>query len=145
MSHMRFIVLTAIVTLALTLSSVRDAHATTQDKSIIGNWKLARILDSADITALDDKQARRLLGTVVRIEHDRLRFGKEVCKNPDFEVTVADTDTYFLREYRAGEEKLGLPNPVTEVSVSCTQVYKKAPDRIVFYWKGFFFDAVRQK
>jgi len=29
--------------------------------------------------------------------------------------------------------------------VKCTYVYKKASDRLVVHWKGFFFDAVRQR
>ena len=39
--------------------------------------------------------------------------------------------------------KLGLPNPVTVIDLSCTSVFIKGANRLVIAWKGWFFDAVR--
>jgi hypothetical protein len=119
------------------------AYAGTQDKSVIGKWKLTAVLDSSEITALDDDQAQKLVGQVLSIEADKVRFGQRVCKNPDFEVTSEETNDYFERRAHVSARKLGLPNPVTAVHIDCTYVYKKASDKLVVHWRGYFFDAVR--
>lgn len=129
----------------IAISAISNAQADGQDKSVIGNWKLTKVLDSSTITALDDEQAEHLIGEVFSIEANRIRLGDRTCDNPNFEVTVAETKEFFLRQAHASATKLGLTNPVTAVHVDCTFVYKKPPDRLVVHWKGYFFDAVRQR
>jgi hypothetical protein len=121
------------------------AYADGQDKSVIGTWRLTAVLDSSAITALDEKQAQQLVGQLFTIEFDKVRFGGRMCTHPDFEMTVAETNAFFASQAHVSADKLGLPNPVTAVHVDCTFVYKKAPDKLVVHWKGFFFDAVRQR
>jgi hypothetical protein len=135
--------LTAIAVIALVTWPAGPANAEDVDKSIIGQWKLTAVLDSSEITAIDDAQAQKLVGKVLRIGADKVQLGERVCKNPDFEVTRAETNEYFARSAHASAEKLGLPNPVTAVHLNCTYVYKKAPNKLVVHWKGFFFDAVK--
>lgn len=115
------------------------------DTSVIGQWKLTSVLDSAEVSGLDDDEARKLVGTVLKISKDNVRIGGQVCGSPDFEVTSGDRDEYLKRRAHASPEKLGLPNPVTSVHISCAYVYKKAPNRLVLNWQGVFFDAVRQR
>jgi hypothetical protein len=134
---------TATTALVLAICPALSAYAESQDKSVIGQWKLTKVLDSSEITALDDDGAQQLVGRVISIEPDKVRFGKRTCMDPDFEVTIAETDAYFARHAHASAEKLGLPNPVTAVHINCTYVYKKSADKIVVHWKGYFFDAVR--
>jgi hypothetical protein len=136
--------LAAIAAIALAVWPATATFAANQDKSVIGKWKLTAVLDSSEIAALDDDQAQKLVGQVLSIEADKVQFGRRVCKNPDFEVTSEETNDYFARRAHASAKKLGLPNPVTAVHINCTYVYKKAPDKLVVHWKGFFFDAVRQ-
>lgn len=119
-------------------------HAAEQDKSVIGKWKLTKVLDSSEISALDDDEAERLVGQVLTITEKEVRLGKRTCKDPDFEVTHAETNEYLQRSAHASAKMLGLPNPVTAVHINCTYVYKKAPGRLVVHWKGVFFDAVRK-
>lgn len=145
MPFIRGITFIAIAAITLALSSVKQAHAEGQDKSVIGKWKLTKVLDSAAITSLDDDEARRLLGKIVYIDHNRFRFGSDTCLDPDFEVKVVETVEYFRRELHARVGNLGLPDPVTVVDVGCTFVYKKAPDRLVIFWEGFLFEMARQK
>jgi hypothetical protein len=118
--------------------------AAEQDKSVIGKWKLTKVLDSSEISALDDDEAQRLVGQVLTISEKEVRLGQRTCKEPDFEVTRAETNEYFERSAHASAKKLGLPNPVTAIHINCTYVYKKAPGRVVVHWKGVFFDSVRQ-
>nr|WP_315394408.1 hypothetical protein [uncultured Duganella sp.] len=110
---------------------------------VIGDWKLTAVLDSSDITALDDREAANLVGHIFKINRDKIQLDERVCDAPSFEVTKAETNSYFRREAHASADKLGLPNPVTSIELNCTYVYPKSRNRLVVHWKGFFFDAIR--
>lgn len=135
---------TVVVGIGLSACFSSPLYAVEHDKSVIGKWKLTKVLDSSEISALDDDEAERLVGQVLTISEKEVRFGKRTCKEPDFEVTRAERNDYFRRSAHVSAEKLGLPNPVTAVHISCTYVYKKLPGRIVVHWKGVFFDAMRK-
>ena len=146
MSYLHFYSLlrTGIVAFALISYPALQLHAADrQGTSVIGSWKLTAVLDSSDITSLDDQEAADLVGHVITISRDKVQLGARVCDSPSFEVTTAETNKYFRDEAHASANKLGLPNPVTSVSVSCTFVYIKSRNRLVVHWKGFFFDAIR--
>ena len=56
----------------------------------------------------------------------------------------------FRREYHVEPNGMGLPDPVTQIKVNCENpvdyfFYVKGRDALVFYWKGFFLNAVRQR
>jgi hypothetical protein len=114
------------------------------DRSVLGQWKLTKVLDSSEISSIDDEEAERLVGKVLTIAKDRLQFGERICARPTFEATRENPRKHMEAEAHASAEKLGLPNPVTVVQVSCTVVFIKNPNRMVVHWKGYFFDAVRQ-
>lgn len=133
----------AIGWLALIMASAGAAEQ--HDTSVIGQWKLTSVLDSAEVSGLDDDEARRLVGKALKISKDKVQIGSQVCDAPDFEAISGDRDEYFKRRVRASASKLGLPNPVTSVHISCAYVYKKAPNRLVLNWQGVLFDVVRTK
>lgn len=135
-----FSILASIILLAWLAG---PALAASVDRSVIGRWKLSAVLDSSEITAISDLQAQKLLGQVLYIGADKVVLGKRICKNPSFEVTKAETNSYFANSAHVSAAKLGLPNPVTAVHINCTYVYKKAPNRMIVHWKGYFFDARR--
>lgn len=138
-------VFTALTTIVVSFCFAGPVYAVEQDKSVIGNWKLTKVLDSSEISALDDDEAEKLIGKVLHISEKEIRLGERTCREPDFEVTRAETNEYFRRSAHASAAKLRLPNPVTAVHLNCTYVYKKAaPGRLVVHWKGVFFDAVRK-
>jgi len=141
----RFRTCTAIMALAIAMLPLIPAHAQTQDKSVIGRWRLTAVLDSAEISALDDAQANRLVGQMLSIKADRVQLGKRQCDSPSFAVIVADTDDYLYRYANAIPDNLGLPNPVTAVDLGCMEVYHKPPGGLVVLWQGVFFGAVRQR
>ena len=135
---------TGVTVLALICSSTQLLHAAEQqDTSVIGRWKLTAVLDSSDITSLDDQEAEALVGQIITIDRDKVQLGARVCDSPSFEITKAETNKFFRDQAHASAKKLGLPNPVTVIYVSCTEVYIKSRNRLVVHWKGFFFDAVR--
>lgn len=119
-------------------------HANETNADVIGNWKIVKVLDSSEIASLSDRQARQLVGRLLKISGDKLEFAGRVCKKPDFERTQEKPVRYFRESAHASSAKLGLPDPVTVVHVSCTYVYPKSDNEMVIHWKGFFFDALRQ-
>jgi hypothetical protein len=119
------------------------SHANESNADVIGSWKIVAVLDSSEIAALTDEQARRLIGKTLTISSDKLEFAGRVCKKPDFDRTQEEPVKYFRESAHASAAKLGLPTPVTVVHVSCTYVYPKFPDELVVHWKGFFFNAMR--
>lgn len=135
-----FAVFTAVAVLLAAPASAQGV-----DKSIIGKWKISKMLDSAEISALDDAQAEKLVGKVLNIHADKIQFAGTTCPDPNFEVERGETYQYFARRANASADNLGLPNPVTAIHVDCTYVYKKAPDRLVVLWQGVFFDAMHLK
>lgn len=138
--------LTVVATLAWFALATPHAHAAEKhDTSVIGKWKLTSVLDSADVSALDDDEAWKLVGKLLTISRDKVHIGAQVCDAPDFEVISGDRDEYFKRRAHASAANLGLPNPVTSVHISCAYVYKKSHERLVLNWQGVFFDAVRQR
>jgi hypothetical protein len=110
---------------------------------IYGKWRLTKVLDSADIAAMSDSQARAMLGKTVVIAKDRFVIGSRTCKRPSYERSVDDLAKSFREEGHVSSVNMGLPDPVTSIDAHCTHIYLKPPDRIVVHWDGFYFDAVR--
>jgi hypothetical protein len=121
------------------------AHAAQADDDILGRWRITKVLDSSDISALDDKEAAALVGKILIVEPDKVSLAGDVCKEPDFNRHYEDTVRYLREEAHASSGKLGLPEVVTIVDLSCAEALVKSYNKIVVYWQGFFFDAVKQE
>lgn len=117
--------------------------ADSTQQNVIGQWKLTAALDSADITSLDDYEAQKLLGRTLTINKKHLKFGERTCTSPDFSAKVVEPSLYLREHYHASASQLGLPNPVTIVHLECTSAFIKNRNRLVIFWQGWFFDAVR--
>ena len=111
---------------------------------IYGTWRLAKVLDSADIAAMSDRQAQAMVGTEVVIAMDRFKIGNRTCKRPTYERSVEDLVKSFREQGHVSSANMGLPDPVTAIDARCTHLYLKAPGRIVVHWDGFYFDAVKE-
>ena len=63
-----------------------------------------------------------------------------------YELTRHREDTArFLREgYHSRSGNLGLPDTVTVIDLDCTEAFVKSKEKIVVFWRGYFFDAVRK-
>lgn len=121
-----------------------SAHAAQPNDDILGRWRITKVLDSSDIAALDGKEAAALVGKIFIVDPDKVSLAGEVCKEPDFNRHYEDTVRYLREEAHASSWKLGLPEVVPIVDLSCAEALTKGYNKIVVYWKGFFFDAVRQ-
>lgn len=133
----------ATVLASAVLSSLR-AQAVEPDNDILGSWTLTKVLDSSQISSLDDKEAARLVGKTLVIGKAKVTLAGETCEDPEFGRHYEDTVRYLREEAHAASGRLGLPSTVTVIDLACTEALLKGHDRIVLYWKGFFFDAVKQ-
>ena len=119
------------------------ARSATDEQVVTGTWRLTAAVDGADISSLDEHQARRLLGKRFIITHEKIQFGKETCPEPSFEAKSVEPRLYVREEFRADAMNLKLPNPATVVNLGCTAAFIKTPDKLLIFWGGWFFDAVR--
>jgi hypothetical protein len=137
--------LPALATLGLAVLSSLPVQAAEPDPDILGKWRITKVLDSSEISALDDNEAARLVGTTLVIDRDKVSLAGETCVDPEFELHYEDTVRYLREEAHAASGRLGLPSVVTVVDLACTEALLKGHGRIVLYWKGFFFDAIKQQ
>lgn len=140
-SSLRPLSLAVACTIAALLSL--PVQAVEPNDDILGRWKLTKVLDSSQISSLDDKDAARLVGKTLVIDKDKVSLAGESCADPDFERHYEDTVRYLREEAHAASGRLGLPSVVTVVDLACTEALLKGHNRMVLYWKGFFFDAVK--
>ncbi len=138
LSHVFVGVISAVIAL-----SARAGEANNAD--IFGKWTVVAALDSADITAIDDKQAKRLVGQPVSISKTSFSFDGRVCSSPTYARKQERTADYFREQMHASTENLHLPATVTSIDAWCTFLFPKADGKLMFLWKGFFFDAQQQK
>jgi hypothetical protein len=122
------------------------AHASTSGNAdVIGTWLLTKVLDQAEVTAMDDKQAAKLIGRTLVIRPDGIIFSGEPCQRSDVERHKEDAAKYVRENYHAPIGRLGLPATVTVVDLTCTEALLKSKNKMVVFWDGFFFDAVKQQ
>lgn len=117
-----------------------DANA-----DIYGRWRVARVLDFADITALSEWDAKKLVGKTLLVSKSKLVFDGETCEAPSYERTVEDTAKTMRENGHVSSVNMGLPERVTIIDARCTDLFLKGKNRIVLHWRGFYFDAVRPK
>ncbi|WP_230029557.1 hypothetical protein [Massilia sp. Bi118] len=116
-----------------------------QKQSVLGKWKLTAALDGSQITSIDEREARQLVGKTIKISQESVQFGSRNCPPPDLDAERVEPRLYLREQAHASARKLGLPNPVTVVNLGCTIAFIKNRDRLVIHWDGWFFDAARQK
>ena len=133
---------------ALLITSVTSSFVQAEEYkevAALGRWKLTKAIDSADITSLDDREARQLIGRVFTISEEHVRFGKRDCGAPELTAESVEP-SWFMREYvRASSAELHLSNPVTVVHLACTFAFVKDSEHLIMHWKGWFFNAKRMR
>lgn len=122
------------------------ADASSNGSELMGTWTLTQVLDSSSIASIDDAQAAALVGKVLVIAPDKVTVAGESCRRPPtFTRHYEDAAQYVRETAHAPVGRLGIPTTVEAVELSCTEAFIKGYNRIVVYWKGFFFDAVKQE
>lgn len=131
----------AILALASTF-----AHGMDPDERLVtGKWRIIAALDGANIASLDEREARHIVRQVMTIGRNDVRIGARRCGPSTFEAQSVEPRLFLRQQFHASPENLDLPNPVTVVQLNCTTVFIKNPDKLLVFWKGWFFDAVRMK
>lgn len=111
---------------------------------ILGTWQLTKVLDYAAVAAMDDDQAAKLVGKTLEVRPGGIVFAGEPCQNVGLMRQRVDTVRYVRENYHAAVTHLGLPDSVDVVHLTCTEAFVKTRDKIVVFWDGYFFDAVRK-
>ena len=133
-----------LVATIILVSGLTLAFSVETDEQIVtGRWRITAALDGAEIASLDEREARQLVGQVFTISKDKVAFGKRDCGPTDFEARSVEPRLLLREEFHATSDKLGLPNPVTVVDLSCTSVFIKSKNKLVIVWDGWFFDTTR--
>lgn len=138
--------ITAALALAFAVQFPLAAQAAQpKNADVLGTWTLTRVLDSAEITSMDDREAARLVGKTVVIRPDKILMVGEDCDEADFERHREPAAKYVRENYHAPVGRLGLPDTITVVNLGCTEALLKSKNTIVVFWDGFFYDAIRNQ
>lgn len=134
-----------LATLAFVTYTASAANAIEPENSdVLGVWKLTKVLDSAEVTAMDNKAAAQLIGKTLVIEPDKVLIAGEICDAPGFERHREAAAKYVRETYHAPVGRLGLRDTVTVVGLHCTEVLIKGRNKVVVFWDGYFYDAQKQ-
>jgi hypothetical protein len=132
--------------LSLITPTILEASESPSIEHIVtGQWRFTKPIDSANITSLDESEAAQLVGHIFTIRKDKVSFDDRDCGETEFEAKKVEPTSYLLKEFNSKVEGLKLPNPVTVVEITCTAVFVRSSNRLVIFWKGWFFDAIRVK
>lgn len=132
------------VTTLLALSAHTAQAKSEKDADILGTWTLIKVLDSADVASLTDQQAAALIGKVMVVRRDSVMFNGEPCRAPELTRHREDAAKYMREGYHARVGYLGLPDTITVIDLDCTEAFLKTKEKIVVFWQGYFYDAVKQ-
>jgi hypothetical protein len=135
--------LAAAAILALCASSA-VASQPEKDADIVGTWTLTKVLDAADVASMDDKQAAALVGKTMVVRRDSVVFNGEPCRAPELTRHREPAAKYVREGYHARVGLLGLPDTITVVDLDCTEALLKSKGKIVVFWEGYFYDAVKK-
>jgi hypothetical protein len=115
-----------------------------KDADILGTWTLTKVLDSADVASLTDQQAAALVGKTMEVRRDSVMVDGEPCREPELTRHREDAAKYMREGYHARVGYLGLPDTITVIDLDCTEAFLKGKGKIVVFWQGYFFDAMKQ-
>ncbi len=114
--------------------ALRAPLANAADECSFGSWGFACPLPT-----------QQFIGQTFTISPPQVTPGARKCSPPDLFAERVEPRLYLREQAHASASKLGLPNPVTVVSLGCTVAFIKAKDRLVIHWDGWLFDARRQR
>jgi hypothetical protein len=137
--------LLAAIALFSLVTHTAQAKKPEKDADILGTWTLTKVLDSADVASLTDQQAAALVGKVMVVRRDSVMFNGEPCRAPELTRHREDTAKYVREGYHARVGYLGLPDTITVIDLDCTEAFIKGKERIVVFWQGYFYDAMKQR
>jgi hypothetical protein len=139
----RYIAATLVLATVIQLPKSANA-APPENADVLGIWTLTRILDSAEITSMSDREAARLVGKTLIVQPDNVVIVGETCGGSDFERHREPAARYVRENYHAPVGRLGLRDTITVVNLGCTEALLKGKNKMVVFWNGFFYDAEKR-
>jgi hypothetical protein len=134
------------MTLIITCASPSTLASEPDRSEFIGTWTITGVLDSSEISSIDEAGAAALVGKTLVISPDNVTVAGTSCrKPPTFTRHYEDAARYIRETAHAPVGRLGVPTVVEAVDLACTEALVKGYNRIVVYWQGFFFDAVKKE
>jgi len=125
---MRPIVMRSVIlALAVAAGALTAAAARAQVDPFVGTWRVAAVLTIPEYAALNQAQARSLVGRSIQIAAGRVQVWtnglqapqQEVCTTPEFQ-TVQGNRARMLADYRIRQQDLAaLPATFAELTVTC--------------------------
>ena len=135
-----------VILMIASASQAGWADVSNNSNELVGTWTLTKVLDSSSIASIDDTEAADLVGKALVIAPDKITVAGESCrKRPTFTRHYEDAARYIRETAHAPVDRLGIPTTVEAVELSCTEALIQGYNKIVVYWKGFFFDAVKNE
>ena len=112
-----------------------------------GAWRLTKELDTAPITALDDKGVAHLLGKRALVQADRFTINGESCGYPVKYTPETQPRRDFYEGFKMDRKtnSLKLPPVVKSVDAGCALLIPEGENRMIIEWKSVFFEAVKSK
>ncbi len=116
-----------ILALAVAVLGASAAPAHAQVDPFIGTWRIVAVVAIPEYAALNQAQARGLIGRIIQVANTRVQVWtsaqrqpqQEVCATPEFQ-TVQNSRARMLADYRIRQEDLGpLPPTFSELTVTC--------------------------
>lgn len=136
--------LLTVITLLTLVAHHAQAKRSEKDADILGTWTLTKVLDSADVASLTDEQAAALVGKTMVVRRDSVMFDGEPYRAPELTRHREDAAKFMREGYHARVGYLGLPDTITVIDLDCTEAFLKSRGKIVVFWQGYFFDAIKQ-
>ena len=136
--------LPAVTVVFALVAYTAQAKLPEKDTDILGTWTLTNVLDSADVASLTDQQAAALVGKTMVVRRDSITFNGEPCRAPELTRHREDAAKYVREGYHARVGRLGLADTITVIDLDCTEAFLKRRGKIVVFWRGYFYDAMKR-
>lgn len=132
--------------LVVLIALITSAPLCAQGKvDVYGRWKVTAVLDASPVAGMSTDEANRLVGKRLVLSPRAVMFDGRNCPTPPYHSAYVRTSDFFVQEYKLDPKTLALPDRVLRVDAGCTNLFIRNTDTIVFDWKGYFFEAVKDR
>lgn len=114
------------------------------EPAFLGTWRVTAVVDATSITAMSGERAARLVGALLTLAPNAVRFAGTHCDVDSYPISRENPTQFFPREYGMPAKHLRLPNPVQHVDAGCTDLFLRDSSHLLFVWDGIVFSATKQ-
>ena len=107
-----------------------------------GQWRVGAVAGASPVTSMDGAAAASLVGKLLDVETQGLRFMNETCTATY--ANSAESSSEFVQDFRVDPSTLNLPAKIIRTDGGCTDIFVLGQNEILFTWHGYFLDARRE-